>query len=215
MVIPSPYTGRARLDMPFTQALQIESAALMAEKIVRLSSGDAQMVPFTDAMYLRDAIIKWLVGRFVQVNSESYLVESLVVNYGSEALRTLLMNLRADSGIQVIGQSVGVNTADASLDWRDFVAWRLFTENELIRDGDEGRWRMLYDLRDPALMTTAYSRYNAGVAQQDVIVLSVVRVLAADGTPQLQAQVQVNSGTEIATRTVLFSLVEGNWLRVN
>lgn len=215
MVIPSPYTGRARLDLPFTQVLQIESATLIAEKIVRLSSGDAPIVPFTDAMYLRDAITKWLVGRFVQVNTESYLVESLVVNYGSEALRALLMNLRADSSIQVIGQVLGVAVQDASLDWRDFVAWRLFAENELIRQGDEARWRVLYDLRDPALVTTAYSRYNAGVAQQDVIVLSVARVAGVDGTPQLQAQVQVNSGTEVTTRTVLFALVEENWLRAN
>ena len=64
---------RERLDHAVRHRCQIKVAALLAERLV----GDFSPAYPADAYYLRQAIISWLVKRFAQVETNSFLISSL------------------------------------------------------------------------------------------------------------------------------------------
>ena len=208
--IPSPYTRDARMDMLFDGATQLAVANLLAERLVSQTSSGLQPVPGTDAAYLRGAIIAWLSGRFVQIDTNAYLVDSLVQQQGEAVVGRLLSSLQADSNMTILNSLVGVSSLDqTNLDWRDYLTWRLRQENERSAAGDQAGFLALYDANDPAVQSLANARF--GSVQGERIVVSV---LPQPGTPPtLRALTQVTETGE--TEEVLFRLVDGVWKRAS
>jgi hypothetical protein len=217
MVVSSPYLGRARADRPFDTTLQIDMATLLAERLVDNAMANRGTNYPTDATFLRSATVAWMVGRFVQLNPESHLIESLTANYGTDTISQLLTVLQPTSDMSVLSSVTGVpSLADANLDWRDFVAWRLNTEANLIQIADEANWQTFYDFRDSVgVRDIAYGRYNANAAAPTIQVLDITRGTTGDGSPQLQARVQITDAAGQREEIVLFNLVNNVWRRAS
>jgi hypothetical protein len=214
--VPSPYVTRARSDVPFDLDLQYSVANVLSERLVTATTPDAQPVYPTDASYLRRAVVAWLVGRFIQFDSNAYLIDSLARNYGEAAVGRLLQAIQATPDVRALAQAAGVPSVDqANLDWRDFLAWRLKTEDELITNRDEANFLNLYDTRDENVRNLAYQRFGGTPIAGEKMVLSVVQQVGADGAPALRALVQVGSGEGTTQVEVLFRLVDGVWRRAN
>lgn len=215
MQIPSPYTTRGRLDMPFSPELQIEVANLLAQRFVERTSSTFAPVNTADVAFLRQAIVSWLVGKFVQMNTNSYLVNSLAENYGNDSVGRLLQTMQPNSDIGILSQITGKPLDQSGLDWRDFFTWRLMLEDQLIAARDENNFLTLYDTNDEAARNLAYGRFNASAPSEQKVVVSVLTDSISSGVPQLRALVVI--GSEPATRQeeTIFRLVNGVWKRVN
>ena len=213
--IRSPYTALARMDTPFDFSMQFELANLLAERLVSVVSGGVEPEYPTDAFYLRSSIVSWLVGRLVSINTNTFLISSLAQNYGDAAVGSLLKAMPPNASVSVFNSVTGTSTlAEANLDWRDFLTWRLALEDELIRRGDEGNYLALYDTRDEAARNLAYQRYNAGPSGESRVVTTVTPETAPDGIVQLRALVEVGNPTT-GQEDILFRLLNGGWLRAN
>lgn len=217
MVIASPYLGRARADKPFDTTLQIETATLLAERIVQFAMPNGQPSYPSDAFFLRSATVAWMVGRFVQLNPDSHLIESVATNYGTNAIGQLLATLQPTSDMSVLSSVVGSsNLADANLDWRDFLEWRLNTETNLIQIRDEANWQTFYDFRDDGVRQIANGRFNGTSAGQLVQVTNIIAAIAGDGTPQLQVRVIISDAAGgQREEIVLFNLINNVWRRAS
>lgn len=216
MVIPSPYTERARADIPFDGQLQVDTATLLAQRIVSQASNNVQPVPNTDASYLQETITTWLVGRFVQVNPQTYFIQSLADTYGTASIPQILQNLQATSNLSLVASVAGVaNVSDLAVDWRDFVLWQLTLEDQLMLSDDEGAWASLYDFSDMSVRDSAYGRYNADFIANSRSVVSASVTTSQSGIPQLVALVDVTRGFDAGQETIIFNLINGNWLRAN
>ena len=215
--LPSPYVDRARADLPFDLGRQFELADLVATRIVEFTSASTQAAYPQDAYFLRTALVSWMVGRFVQVDTQSYLIQSIVDHYGEATLPHLVRSLGAGADLNVLSSLLGVaDLAAAELDWRDFFGWRLVVEQDLIQRGDEANWLALYDLRDDALRITAFSRYNANQPQPNPQVVLVQMQGTPEGMAQALATVQYRAGEIVLSEEqVLFRLVNNVWLRAS
>ncbi len=213
--VPSPYLDRARYDMPFDTGLQLQVANLIAERLVALATGGMQPQYPADVYYLRSAVVSWLVGRFAQVNTNSFLVSSLAANYGDHAVGQLTRAMQPLSDISLLNSATGTASLEAAnLDWRDFLTWRLALEAELIARREEANFLTLYDGRDAAARDLAYQRYNAGAPAEQRVVVSAQAGVGEDGSTVLNAVVEVG-GDPARQETVLFRLVDGVWRRAN
>lgn len=210
LVLPSPYVGRARADQPFDQAYQLEVSVLLAERLATFFL--PPVPPQSDAAFLRDALLRWWVGTWVQLDSHAYLLGSVVGLYGTEPLRQLFATLQPTDGLERLAQVLPTDLAQAPLDWRDFLTWRLRAENAFIAQRDETRWVQLVDTRSEAARLAAYARYQSGQVNLLQEVVSVTRAQAPDGAPQLRALVQ--DGVS-APREIVFNWVNGTWLRAD
>ncbi len=210
--MPSPFTRQARLDHPFDLGLQLQTANLIAERIVGQATANQPEYP-ADAYYLRSAVVSWLVGRFAQVDTNSFLIASMAQNYGDETVGRLLTSLPPNGSTAVINTVLGTPSLDqANLDWRDFFTWRLVLENELIARQDEANFLRLYDDAD---LNVAYQRYAQGVSGVSRVVTSVMPENTTDGSTVLRAIVQVGGAENGQQEAVLFRLVDGLWRRLN
>jgi hypothetical protein len=207
--VPSPSVNGARLDMPFDTDMQIRVASLLAERLV----GDFTPSYPADAYYLRQAIISWLVMRFAQVQTNSFLIKSLADNYGESAVGRLLHAMQPDSSVSIISSVTGTALDAATLDWRDFLTWRLVVENDLIAQQLQEHYLLLYDTTDASVRDQAYLRYGAGATPDDErrVVISAISERDGNNTPQLRAVVRVNDQEEEVT----FRLVDGVWKRAS
>ncbi|MCU0500058.1 MAG: hypothetical protein MUF87_22140 [Anaerolineae bacterium] len=209
--VSSPLIGKARYDQPFYGEVLIAVADLIAKRLVRESSGTREDPVYpNDAYYLRPAVVSWLVGRFVQLNTQSHLITSLALNYGEAKVGELLKRLTPTASIQLFAELTGVeNISVANLDWRDYLTWRLQLENELIARTDEAAFIGLYH---PQFVQIARDRYQAW-DQNATPALGVVQhlevVQTENGTPQLTALVRYpeNEGR------IRFWLIDGVWKR--
>lgn len=214
--IPSPYVHRARSDMPFDLNLQFAVASLLAERLVASSSNNLQPVYPADAYYLRQAVMSWLVGRFVQVDTNAFVINSLAANYGDAAVGRLLAALQPDSNVSILAQAAGAASLDqTNLDWRDFLTWRIVTEDDLIRRNDETNFTMLYDTRDENARNLAYQRFREGAPPLSKVVITATPEIGADGIPVIRAVVQVGEKESAILQEVLFRLADGVWKRLN
>jgi len=212
---PSPYTRQARLDMPFDLNLQLQVAGLLGERLVTVASKSMQPTYPADAYYLRSAVGSWLVGRFAQIDTNSFLIASLAQNYGAQAVGRLMQTMTPDSSANILNTITGTTSLEqANLDWRDFFTWRLALENDLITRRDETNFLALYDTRDEAVRNAAYERYNAGGTGEQRIVVSAIPENAPDGSFILRAIVQVG-GAGGRQEAALFRVVDGVWKRAN
>jgi hypothetical protein len=165
-----------------------------------------------DAFYLRSSIVSWLVGRFVAVDTNTFLMTSLSARYGEQAVGQLLATLQPDSNAGILNTVAGTASLDqAGLDWRDFLTWRLALENELISRGDEANFLLLYDTREDAIRNIAYARYASGDTGTQRTVVTASPESGPDGTFHLRAIVDAGTGQE----EVIFRLVNDRWLRAN
>jgi len=217
LVIASPYVGRARLDLPFDAAIQLDVATRLAERLtISQGAGLAQAYPYADSAYLRQAIMAWLVGRFVQQDTGAVLVDSLVATYGAPALAQVARLVQPDSSLEVVARGLGLpDLGQAALDWRDFLAWRLNTEAQLVVERNEAAWAAFYAMSDPNVASIAYQRYNANAPREEYRVASVVLQMSAGGLPQLVATVEVGLGSVWRQELIAFNLVDGRWLRAS
>lgn len=213
--VPSPYVRRARSDMPFDVDSQLLVAEKLADRLVLQSSTNLQPVYPTDAYYLRQAIVSWLVGSMVQIDTHSYVVSSLAVNYGATFVGQLLVALQADSTIGVLTQITGKSLEQTGLDWRDYLTWRLALEDDLIQRRDEANFLALYDTRDESARNLAYQRFNANIATGEKLVTSAQIEVLTDGTINMRAVVVIGEGSNIQQSEVIFRLEDGVWKRVN
>lgn len=214
--LPSPYVQRARSDMPFDLNLQFAVASLLAERLVASTSNNLQPVYPADAYYLRQAVVSWLVGRFVQVDTNAFVINTLAANYGDAAVGQLLSALQPDSNVSILAQVAGVASLDqTNLDWRDFLTWRIITEDDLIRRGDETNFTAFYDTRDENTRNLAYQRFREGAPPLKKVVLTATLEMGADGVPIIRAVMQVGENESTTLQEVLFHLADGVWKRLN
>lgn len=213
--VPSPYTKRARSDAPFDVNAQLAVGSLIADRLVALATQGMQPDYPADAYYLRPAVASWLVGRFVALNTNSFLIASLAAHYGDAAVGRLLAALRPDSSAAVLSAVTEVALEQASLDWRDFLTWRLATEADLLERGDETQFIALYDTRDENARALAYQRWRARIPQRDLVVTTAALEMGLDGLPLLRAQVMLDSSPNTVQQEVFFRLVDGAWRRIN
>ena len=211
LIIPSPYADRARTDQPFETKYRIDVGTLLANRLVDHALGNRQMVFPNDSSYLRSAVVSWLVGRYVQTDTGSYLIESLVQKSGAANIGHLLQILQPDSDISILTVVLSVPLDQAGLDWRDFLTWRLATEDNLIQQRAETLWQKMVDLRTDVDRNAAYVRYNAAQAGAPRKVTSVTASTAPDGTPALTALVTAADGS--SAEQITFRLVNNVWVR--
>jgi hypothetical protein len=215
--LPSPYVTRARSDIPFELGMQIEVANLIAERLVSQASNGVQPTYPADVYYLRQAVISWLVGRFAQIDTHSFLIMSLAQNYGDDSIGRLLRAMQPDSDVRLLNAVIGVASLEqANLDWRDFLTWRLTVEGELIERHDESSFLALYDTRDEVVRTTAYERFNGAPTGETRVVVSLSPLeMGIDGSPQVRAIVHIREGEALRQEEALFRLADGLWKRAN
>jgi hypothetical protein len=215
LIMPSPFTGAARLDSIFTPEAQLRAASLLAERLVNIVQ-PAQPLPDADAAYLRQAVISWLVERFTGQATNAFSIESFAQTYGEAAVGRLLAALTPDASMRVLATVAGVDSlGDMTLDWRDLLTWRLALENTLIAEQDDAVFLTLYDTNDPTAQQVAISRYAAGSLGETSIVTEAVREIDAMGIPILRATTLVRSGSGDRTETVVFRLIDGDWKRAS
>ncbi len=167
-----------------------------------------------DAFYLHSAVVSWLVGRFVQIDTNSFLIASLAEHYGEEAVGQLVSLMQPSSDTGIFVPVTGVTSLEqADLDWRDFLTWRLATEAELIARRDRENFFRLYDTSDPAVISRASQRFDANAPEGSRVVVRVLPETGPEGRPQLRATVRV--GENAREEEVLFRLVDNIWLRAD
>lgn len=210
LLIPSPYTGDARIDMLFDAAAQRTVAGLLAARLVAHVTSSLQPLPGSDAAFLRGAVVTWLNDRFAGIETSAFLVDSLARNAGEGAVGRLAQALQRDSMAAVLNVVAGTPSLDqANLDWRDYLTWRLRLENERIAARDEAGLLALYDSADETARNFALQRYNSLPGER-----SVVSFLLQPGTPPtLRALAQITETGE--TEEILFRLVDGEWKRAS
>jgi hypothetical protein len=201
--------------MPFDVDGQIAVSEKIADRLTTQASSNLQPVYPADAVYLRQAVIQWLVGQMVQVNSNSYLIDSLTTNYGVQTIGQLLRAFRPDSNIGLLAQVTQKSLEQTGLDWRDYLTWRLALEDELLSKRDEGNFLALYDTRDIAVRDLAYTRFNAVEAAIKKTVTSVRMEVGNDASVSLRTMVEIGEGTTLQQSEVVFRLADGVWKRVN
>ena len=213
--IQSPYIDGTRSDQPFTSEMQIEIASLLAERLVSQRLSVEPSYP-SDAYYLKQAVISWMVGRFAQVNTNSLLIESLASNYGNQAVGQLVGAMQATSSIDVLSAATQLPLDQSNLDWRDFLTWRLVLEDELVARGDSVNFLNLYDTRTQEGLNLANTRYSQGGPAEPVVVILVQMAQpTGDGTPRLQVTAEFGSEGQTRQEAIVFNLVNNIWQRGN
>ncbi len=215
LVIPSPFTGAARLDSIFAPGTQLQVASLIAERLVGAVQTSVPL-PNADAAYLRQAVTSWLVKRFSGQETNAFVIDSLAQTYGEAAVGRLLAALTPDASMGVLASAAGAaSLSEITLDWRDLLTWRLTVETRLIAERNDAGFLALYDTSDPLAQERAFARYAAGDMGETWVVTGVVRELDANGVPLLRATALVRSLAGDRTEEVLFRLVDGVWKRAS
>lgn len=211
LVITSPYADRARTDMPFSPELQVEVAQLMAERLTTFQAR-AQRMLSVDALYVHQATIQWLIGKFVLVDTQAYLIESLAQNYGLKAVGDWVRQVSSMDDISSITAITNQPIEQSNLDWRDFFMWRLNQESMLSERALLGEYLMLYD-RQENIQQEARLRFERKNHTKDLSVTSIGLTSPTDnGETQVLATVITPEGE---TFQVLFRAVNNVWLRAN
>lgn len=215
LVVPSPYVTRARSDMPFDTNRQIEAATLLAERLVQHVSPNEAQYP-RDIYEIRASVASWLVGQFVQMNTNAHLIASIAEQYGPQMVGRIVNEMPADANMDALAGILGVaDLSQANLDWRDLLSWRLVTEDEIIARGDEAAWSALYDFSSEAVIADAYARYNANQPPENYVVTSTSPQTGPNGEPELLATVYIGENDVYREEKVLFRLVNNVWLRAS
>jgi hypothetical protein len=208
--LPSPYLDRVRVASPFAQDAQIAVADALAERLYSISANSAEVLYPTDAYYLRQAVISWLVARLTGVRTNSFLMESIARNYGEMHIGRLVDAMESNSSMALLAPVLDVSSIDsASLDWRDILTWRLSLEGQLIDRGAQGEFLALYDSEAAAL---AQARFMSGARAEGWVVTDVQPYIdEATGTARLRAIIDANG----EVHEVIFVLADQVWKRAS
>ena len=213
--ILSPYLEIARADRPFDSGYQLRTSQFLAERIVRSHSNFQAAAYPHDAFYLRQAAVDWLAAWLLRLDQSETLLGSLAQNYGAEAVARLLANLSATDSMSVLQGVIAGPLAQADLDWRDFIEWRLELESELIAARAEEAWLRLYDTSDESARRAAYARFNQNAPPQAYKVIDQ-RISSSDaGIPQLRVITEAGAASQAQEELLLFNMVNGVWKRAN
>ena len=217
LIMLSPYVEGARSDQPFDFERQVATADLFARRLVGTYGSEADLAVGTDGYFLQwQAVVPWLTGRFIQVNTESHLIDSLASNYGEETVGRLLRQLQPESWISMLTEVTGVPLDEATLDWRDFFTWRLLREQELIAQGNTDAVAQLYDTSDDAAVQQAFRRAAQAPINEEIEVIVVQRTSpSADGRAQLLATAHIGTGASAVEQQILFRLQTNVWKRAD
>ncbi len=210
----SPYLGIARADLPLDGALRLGVGGLLAERIVQAHAPNLQATYPYDSYFLRSAAVAWLREYMTQIAGDSALIRSLTEHYGVDKaplLLSALTNTGDMSSILQVDSTIEVHT----LDWRDFIAWRLRAETELLAAGAQDLWLALYDTGDESVRLLAYERYSRNQRGIQYRVLNTALRLKDDGAPQLLATVDVSYAGQREEQTILFNLARDVWKRAS
>lgn len=216
LLVRSPYATRARSDLPFSPEMQIEAASLLAERLMVFGSGGLRGVYPADAEYLQQQVVSWLVGRFVLINTNTFLINSLINGYGETSIGQLLRVMQPNDSIAVLSQVTNLPLDQSNLDWRDFFTWRLVLEDVLAQQGQQDTFLTLYDTRQEGILAIARARYQQGPVDDPVVTDVLPTEAGPNGETQLLATLQY-SGQDGTTRqdSALFRLVNNIWLRAS
>jgi hypothetical protein len=213
--VPSPYVVRARSDRPFSGTLLMDTASVIAARLVSEATLNFSQPTYPrDAYYFYPAIANWLTGLYAQVNTSSHLITSLAENYGRLQVGALAQQMQADSQAELFVTLTGSDSLDAvNLDWRDFLTWRLQVENELRARGDQDAFLTLYT---PEAVEVARQRFSSAPQHAGAgVVILAEKGLAIDNVPQLVATVRYGEDDAAPVERVLFRLSGDTWKRGN
>lgn len=213
--IRSPYLEIARADAPFDGAYQARISQLLAERIVNAHTNYRAAAYPHDSFFLRKAATDWLAAWLIGAERNDSLPGSLAGNYGVESVARLLANLSPTDSMAVVQHVIPAPLAQANLDWRDFIAWRLELESELFAARAEEAWLGLYDTSDAGVRRAAYARFNRNAPAPAYKVVDQYLWTSEDGNPQLRASVEVSNASKQQEAIVSFNLVNGVWKRAN
>ncbi len=215
LLLRSPYVDIARADLPFDGSLRIQVSSLIARRLAQAHSGLQSAAYPHDAFFLFEAAIAWLGDTLVGSETSGRLVPSLAQNYGDRRVAQLLTEVNPRDDMSILQQVVPVTLESAELDWRDFIAWRLQTETELVASRAESDWLRLYDTSDESVRIAAYQRFSNNAPMQLQEVIDFIILTSDAGMPQLQANVVFADGNVDAAESVLFNLVNNVWKRAS
>jgi hypothetical protein len=215
LLLQSPYVGGARADLPFDVPRQIEVATLIAERLVSNKTNNMIMTYPYDVYQLRQSVISYLVEQFVQVETNSFLIESVATQYGADKVGQFVSLFTPTSDMTMIQQVIPAPIGQANLDWRDFITWRLATEADLIARRLENEWLNLYDMMDESVRVAAYNRYNANVPSEQQVAIEQQMQTGLNGQPQLRIVVRVGENNTFRDEVLLFNLVNNIWKRAS
>ncbi len=215
LLMQSPYVRGARADMPFDAQRQLETAEWIAEQLIDAQTRGLDVAYPHDVFQLRQSVLFYLVEQFAQVNTDATLVESLASQYGVDKISQLVSLFAPAGDMSIIEQVIPEPIGQAKLDWRDFITWRLNTENELIASRAESEWLKLYDHSEETVLVAAYERYDANAPAQPQQVSEQQIQTAPDGQPQLRVTVRTESENESHEHIVRFNLVNKVWKRAS
>jgi hypothetical protein len=215
MRIPSPYTGLARQDLPFDPNQRLQVGNLIAERFIQQHTAGTQPIYPYDAYYLQPSLASWLVSRYTQINTNTFLLTSIANNYGEQAIQQLVHHLQPDSDISLLlTVTNSTSLPEMNVDWRDYLTWRLQLENELIARQEDTHFLNLYASNDNA-RDTAYARFLAGPSSEIRIVTNAHLEADLNGHPQLLAIAEVNDGQTVRQEALVFRLDGNTWKRAN
>ena len=215
LLIQSPYVSGARADMPFDVPLQIQVATMLAERLVDAKTNNMEMVYPSDVYQLRQSVISYLVEQFVQIETNSFLIESIANQYGADKIGQIVSLFTPTSDMTIIQQALPVPIGQANLDWRDLITWRLMTENDLITRRLEEEWLNLYDTTDESVRVVAYNRFNGNILAEQQVAIEQQMQTTATGQPQLRMVVRIGAGDTFRDEIILFNLVNNVWKRAS
>jgi len=215
MLMQSPYVHGARADMPFDTQLQLETAKLLAEQLIKAQTGNLTVSYPHDVFQLWQSVRAYLVEQFAQIDTGTALVKSLASQYGSNKIGQLVSRFTATADMSIIQQVIPAPIGQAGLDWRGFISWRLNTEDQLIANRAENAWLNLYDLTEETVRAAAYERYHANLPPQPKQVIAQIVQRGSDGAPQLRATVRTGAGNTFHDHIIRFNLVKGIWKRAS
>lgn len=213
--LQSPYVDIARADLPFDGAYRLQVSRLLTRRLTEEHSRlDSASYPH-DAYFIHESALKWLSEWLVGVNYTAGLIQSLAQNYGEQQVAHLLSVLSAIDDMSTMQEVVPVAIERADLDWRDFIAWRLQTEAQLITARAENDWLQLYDTSNESVRIAAYERFNLNAPPKLRAVIDHVIWTAENGIPQLRVTAEFESVSSTQVEIVLFNLIDKVWKRAN
>ena len=215
LVVRSPYIDIARADTPFDGGMRLRVSNLLAERMVNAHTEYLAPVFPHDAIYLRAAAIAWLTEQFTRFDSGGVLMRSLADTYGDDKIAQVLSLLTETSDMSLVQHVSDRPLAEANLDWRDFIEWRLETEADLSAARAQNEWLSLYDTSDEGVRLVAYERFNLNAPAQAQIVIDQLIWTRPDGSPQLRLTVQPGEDEQADEQIILFNLVNDVWKRAS
>ena len=211
----SPYLDLARADTPFDSAYQLQTSRFFAERVIDAHTSYRAAAYPHDAHFLRQAAIDWLAAWLTDSGDSNSLLGSLAGNYGAKTVAQLVANLGATDSMAIMQRVISDSLAEADLDWRDFIGWRLDLEAQLIATRAEDEWLRLYDTSDASVRRAAYARFDQNAPAQTHRVVDQYLGASNAGDPTLRVSVYAGDGNQAQAEFVTFKMVNGVWKRSN